>query len=177
MFKSLLTPEQWAEVRRLRAEGASFVALGKQFGVSGKTIGHRARQESWPSPPGSPAQTGSKSKSQLPADTANIRRGLARRVYRVMDLNLSLMELRMQKQLKQAKKQKDGDMPAGDVEKDMRQLATTMKTIEQATELDPDLHRAADGGAKSSDAATRASEADALRRDIAERLKNLIPPA
>ena len=94
-----------------------------------------------------------------------------------MDLNLSLMELRMEKQLKQAKKQKDGAMPAGDVEKDMRQLATTMKTIEQATELDPDLHRAADGGAKSSDAATRASEADARRREIAERLEGLVPPA
>ena len=68
-------------------------------------------------------------------------------------------------------------MPAGDVEKDMRQLAATMKTIEQATELDPDLHRDADGGAKSSDAATRASEADARRREIAERLEGLVPPA
>jgi hypothetical protein len=32
-----------------------------------------------------------------------------------MDLNLSMMELRMEKQLKQANKQKDGAMLAGDV--------------------------------------------------------------
>ena len=68
-------------------------------------------------------------------------------------------------------------MPAGEVEEGMRQLATTMKTIEQATELDPDLHRSADGGAQSSDAATRASEADALHREIAERLEKLVPPS
>ncbi len=173
MFKSLLTPEQWAEARRLRGEGATFVAIGKQFAVDKNTIATRAKKEGWPSP----SQTHSKSKASLPADTANVRRGLARRVYRVMDLNLSLMELRMEKQLKQARKQRDGEMPAGDLEKDMRQLAATMKTIEQATELDPDLHRAADGGAKSSDAATRASEADARRREIAERLEGLVPPA
>lgn len=177
MFTSLLSPEQWAEARRLRSEGATFAAIGKQFAVRGETIATRARRDGWPSPAGSSTQATRKSKAPLPADTADIRRGLARRVYRVMDLNLELMELRMQKQLKQAKKQKDGDSPAGDVEKDMRQLATTMKTIEQATELDPDLHRAADGGAKSSDAETRASEADAQRREIAERLEGLVPPA
>jgi len=173
MFKSPLSPEQWAEARRLRSEGATFTSIAKHLGLKKNSVASRAKREGWPSP----TQANSKTKATLPEDTANVRRGLARRVYRVMDLNLSLMELRMEKQLKQAKKQRDGDMPAGDVEKDMRQLAATMKTIEQATELDPDLHRAADGGAKSSDAATRASEADARRREIAERLEGLVPPA
>jgi hypothetical protein len=182
MFTSSLSPEQWAEARRLRAEGATFATVGRQLGVSACTITKRAHKEDWPSPAGSPAGSRARAKrsskpSPLPADTADIRRGLARRLYTVMDLNLELMELRMHKQLKQAKKQKDGDTPAGDVEKDMRQLATTMKTIEQATELDPDLHRAADGGAKSSDAEARASEADAFRREIAERIEKLIPPS
>ena len=69
-------------------------------------------------------------------------------------------------------------IPAGDDEKDMRQLATTMKTIEQATELDPDLHRSADGGATIQQTPqARASEADAFRREIAERLEKLIPPS
>jgi hypothetical protein len=171
MFKSPLSPEQWAEARRLRGEGATFAAIGKQFAVSHDAIAARARRESWPSP----ARANSKSKASLPADPAAVRRGLARRVYRVMDLNLSLMELRMEKQLKQAKKQKDGDMPAGDVEKDMRQLAATMKTIEQATELDPDLHRSADGGARPADARAGASEAEAFHREIAERLEKLVP--
>ena len=177
MFTSPLSPEQWAEARRLRGEGATFAAVAEQLGIGAQTVRHRARKEGWPSPGGSPARATRKSKaSSLPTDTEDIRRGLARRLYRVMDHNLELMEIRMHKQLKDAKR-KDAVIPAGDVEKDMRQLAATMKTIEQATELDPDLHRAADGGAKSSDAATRASEADARRREIAERLEGLVPPA
>jgi hypothetical protein len=175
-FNSPLTSEQWAEARRLRSEGATFVALGKQFGVTASAINCRARREGWSSPAGSSAQADSKSKASPGADTTDMRRVLARRVYRVMNLNLELMELRMQKQLKDAKK-KDADIPAIDAEKEMRQLASAMKTIEQTTELDPDRTRAADGGAKSSDAQARASEADARRREIAERLAGIVPPS
>ena len=170
-FKSPLTPEQWAEARRLRAEGATFVALGKQFGVSDTAIGDRARREGWH------ARQGAKSKAVAAADdTTQMRRAIAQRVYSVMNLNLALMELRMQKQLKDARK-KNADIPAIDAEKEMRQLATFMKTLEQTTELDPDRHAHADGGAKFSDAAARASEADARRREIAERLEGIVPPA
>lgn len=172
MFKSPLTPEQWAEARRLRAAGATFAAIGKQLAVTAASVARRAQREGWPSP-----RPTRRSSTPLPAaDSADIRRSLARRLFTVMDLNLELMELRMHKQLKQAR-ETDGDIPAGDAEKDMRQLAATMKNIEQATELDPDPQRAADGGAKSSDAVARASEADALRREIAERIEKLIPPA
>jgi hypothetical protein len=170
MFTTLLSPEQWAEARRLRVEGASYAAVGRQLGVSGDTIAKRAHREGWPAP------AGARTAPKLPADTAAVRRRLMHRLYRVMDLKLELMELRMQKQLKQAKK-KDGDIPATDDEKDMRPLATVMKTIEQATELDPDLDRAAGGGARGSDSQARASEADAFRREIAERIEKLIPPS
>jgi hypothetical protein len=175
-FKSVVTPEQWAEVRRLRAEGATLVALGKQFGISADSISHRARREGWPSALGSPATSRGKAKAAAADDTTQMRRMLARRVYSVMNLNLALMELRMHKQLKDARK-KNADIPAIDAEKEMRQLATFMKTLEQTTELDPDRHAHADGGAKFSDAAARASEADARRREIAERLEGIVPPA
>jgi hypothetical protein len=170
--KSLLTPEQWAEARRLRAEGASLDALAEQFGVTHSMMGRRARKEGWSSASGSPSTRA----PTKPADTTQMRRALAQRVYRVMNLNLALMELRMQKQLKDARK-KNADIPAIDAEKEMRQLATFMKTLEQTTELDPDRHAHADGGAKFSDAAARASEADARRREIAERLEGIVPPA
>jgi IS30 family transposase len=177
MFSSPLTPEQWAEARRLRAEGAPFAALAKQFGIAHSTISQRARREDWPSPSGSPSPRATgKSRDAAPDDTTQMRRMLARRVYSVMNLNLALMELRMQKQLKDAKK-KDADIPAIDAEKEMRNLAGVMKTLEQTTELDPDRHAHADGGAKSSDAQARASEAAARRREIAERLEGLVPPA
>jgi len=177
-FNSQLAPEQWAEARRLRAEGASFAALAKQFGLAVSTVSHRARREGWSSPSGSPPSTRApaKSKAAAPDETTQMRRMLARRVYSVMNLNLALMELRMQKQLKDAKK-KDADIPAIDAEKEMRNLAGVMKTLEQTTELDPDRHAHADGGAKFSDAAARASEADARRREIAERLEGIVPPA
>jgi len=46
-FNSPLTSEQWAEARRLRSEGATFVALGTQFGVTASAINRHARQEGW----------------------------------------------------------------------------------------------------------------------------------
>src|SRR5262249_29378065 len=111
-----------------------------------------------------------------PTDTTEARRELEQRVYRVMNLNLELMELRMQRHLKDAKK-KNADIPAIDADKEMRNLAGVMKTLEQTTELASDRHARTDGGAKSTDAAARAYEADARRREIAERLEGLVPPA
>jgi hypothetical protein len=182
MFTSPLSPEQWAEARRLRAEGATFVAIAAQIGLQPATVARRAGREGWPRPAAAPT-TGSADPARRrpkarpdPNDTAARRRGLAARLYKVMDLMLELMELRLERQLEQAR-QAEGEIPPGDAEKDMRQLAATMKSIEQATELDPDRQRDADGGAKSSDAAQRASEADALRREIAERIEKLIPPS
>ena len=52
MFTSPLSPEQWAEARRLRAEGATYDAIGKHLGISRTTIATRAYRESWPSPTG-----------------------------------------------------------------------------------------------------------------------------
>lgn len=178
MFTSPLTPEQWAEARRLRAEGATFAAIGRLFAVTADSVAKRARREDWPAPAKPTGRTRRRPGASplTAADAADIRRSLARRLLAVMDLNLELMELRMHKQLQQARKS-DGAVPPGDTDKEMRQLAATMKSIEQMTELDPDRHRDADGGGKSGDAAARASETDALRREIAERIEKLIPPA
>ena len=181
MFKPALTPEQWAEARRLRAEGATFAAIAGVLGVHASTLASRARSEGWPLPAGMTPRAKPRPKSQpLPADTAEARRGLMHRLYALMDHSLEMMELRMQKQLKEARKHarsKDGKLPAGVDEEGMRQLANTMKTIEQAKELDPDLHRSVDGGARPAGAPASASETEAFHREIAERLGKLIPPS
>jgi len=177
-FQSRLSPEQWAEARRLRAEGASCAAIAGRFGVNPSTIALRARRERWPSlVPGLPAAV------RASAAAAAERRRLVQRLYSVMNLRLELMELRMQQQLKAAKKhtkskdKTDGsEMPAAG-EEDTRHLGVLLKTIEQATELDPDRDRNAEGGAKPASSETSASEADAFRREIAERLEKLVPPA
>ncbi len=183
LFASKLSPEHWAEARRLRAEGATLTAIAARFGVNLTTIGVRARKEGWASPTATPGATASartaKTSSQ-PVATVGIRRRLTHRLYNIMDLKLELMELRMHKQLKDAKKaiKQDGaEIPAGDEEKDTRHLATFIKTIDQATELDPDRARDADGGATNRDAEARASEADAFRREIAQRIEKLVPPS
>ena len=180
MSKSPLTPEQWVEARRLRSEGATFAAIAAGLGISASTITNRARNEGWPPPAGSVPRARPQARpSFLPADTADVRRGLMHRLYALLGLSLEMTELRMSKQLKEAKKQarsKDGEIPAAG-EDELRQIANTMKTLEQATELDPELDRAADGGARTAGAETRTSETDAFRREIAERLEKLIPPA
>jgi hypothetical protein len=181
MSKSPLTPEQWAEARRLRAEGATFAAIGRQLGVSPSTVVNRARNEGWPPRFGSVPRAAPRPKlGPLPAETAGARRGLMRRIYAIMDISLEMQELRMQKQLKVSRKiARSGDdaVPPGVSDADLAQFANTLRAIEQGKELDPDLHRSTDGGARSAgvQADPAASEADALRRDIAERLARLVP--
>ena len=181
MSKPRLTPEQWAQARRLRAAGATFAVIGKELGISASTIVNRARSEGWPSPAGTTRRCKPRPKpAPLPADTAQVRRSLMHRLYALLDYNLEMMELRMQKQLKEARRHagsNDDTLPAGVDEEGMRQLANTMKTIEQAKELDPDLHRSADGGERPAGAQAGASEAEAFHREIAERLGKLIPPS
>jgi hypothetical protein len=117
MFASRLTPEQWAEARRLRAEGTTLAAIGKQFGVNATSIAYRARREGWPAPPKPAGKRNPLARRQVSAD---VRRRLTQRLYNIIDSKLELMELRMRKQLKQAKEavKGSGDIPAGDEEQD-----------------------------------------------------------
>ena len=48
-----LTPEQWAQARRLRDGGATFAAIAREIGAHESTIAGRARLEGWPRPAGS----------------------------------------------------------------------------------------------------------------------------
>ncbi|MBX9589426.1 MAG: hypothetical protein K2X43_08975, partial [Hyphomonadaceae bacterium] len=49
-FVSKLSPEEWAEARRLRAQGVSFADLAQRFGIHADSMGKRARREGWPTP-------------------------------------------------------------------------------------------------------------------------------
>jgi transposase-like protein len=180
MSASHLTPESWAEARRLRAEGASLAAIAKRLGIARSTLGYRAHKEDWPSPARAPAPDAPSPRRlpRLPASAATsvVRRSLVRRLYRVMDTKLKLMELRMHKQLQDTQQDKETDIPPTDDDREMRQLGALIKTIDQVTELEADASPAG-GRARSGDAEARASEADAFRREIAERIEKLIPPS
>ena len=177
MLRPPLTPEQWAQARRLRDGGATFAAIAREIGAHESTIASRARLQGWPRPAGSlPAAPRGAGASHRTESIADIRRSVITRYYRVMNLNLELMELHMKKQVKDAKKP-GADLASFDPDKHMRPVTAVAKSLSQAKELDSDLDRAAGGGPTSSNLDSAASEEEAFRREIAERLEKLIPPA
>jgi uncharacterized protein YjcR len=180
MFQSRLSPRQWAEARLMRSEGATYALIGKSLGVRAATISCRARKEGWDGAAkadrSAKAVARRKRRDQRATGlTASIRARIALRLFSVIDTRLAIMEHRMHKQLERI--EADSDAPAAGEEADTSQLGTLIKTIDQVMELDPDLARAAEGGAKSTDSDAHASEADAFRREIAERIEKLIAPS
>jgi transposase-like protein len=190
LFVSKLSPEQWAEVRRLRAEGATYAALASRFGVASSVIGTRARREAWGSRgTAGPPPAASKVRPASPA-TAATRRHLALRLFRIIEIQISMLELRMMSDL-EAHKKALADGGPGPPAKDHREtFAALIESINHVTEMTSDPASIADGRrisvnpeltALSPDidpaALAAASAKDALRTEIAERLEKLLPPA
>jgi hypothetical protein len=177
MLRPPLTPELWAQARRLREQGATFAAIAQQIGAARTTIVYRAGKEGWAMAAGVPARAARIAGAAPSAQsTIEMRRDLARRFYRVMGLNLELMELHMTKKVREAKK-RGGAVADIDTEQQMRPMAVALKGIDQVKELDPDFNRLVDGGPISIDPDAAASEADAVRSEIAQRLEKLLPPS
>jgi hypothetical protein len=212
MFVSPLTPEQWADVRRRRAAGASFDALAGGTGIKARSMASRARREGWftptatetaiqpaaptppkviDTPPDAPAGPTCEALdatvlysrllpeglSHPSSSTARIRRALSRRLFRILDIELVLVELRMLKRLQEARNNKDAPITSSG--EDLRSAQAVMKAAAEATETKPDtdLKSRAGSGAGGKSRSKAASEADVFRREIAERLEKLIPPA
>jgi Helix-turn-helix domain len=174
VFLSKLTPEQWAEAARMRAAGTSYAAIAHQFGVAPTTIQNHALCHGWPGC--GPPRPASLRKRSFVGATAGMRRKLVRRLYSAIDTKLSLMERRMQQQLDTL----DADpgapaIPAVDAEREARAIGTLIRNLDKVTEFAAELDRTASGGPGTTDAAALASEADAFRREIAQRLAKLIP--
>jgi len=95
LFISKLTPEQWAEARRLRASGELYRGIARRFGLTAAAISKRARKEGWPPPVGgrSPARRANTGRA------ADVRRRLALSLLGVIDLRISMLERRMERRL------------------------------------------------------------------------------
>jgi hypothetical protein len=192
---SKLSPEEWAEARRMRGEGATYVQVAARFKVTASTIGGRARREAWPR--GVSASLASKDPIGSSV-TADIRSRLAQRLYGLIECNIKLMELRMQKQLEIHQADPGGPMPPASTRDERESFAALIDSINKVTEMASEPAPAAAGrGSPATAAATgagavnpeltalsddidpdglaAASEKDALRRDIAERLAKLFP--
>ena len=160
-FVSKLSVGQWADARRLRAEGANFTAIGKAFNVTRDAISKHAKREGWDAPAASGAPIArARPPAPLPNDILQARRSLSRRILRILDLDLIIMEQRMQKRLNAAK---DAEEPEGMSREEVERLGTFKKTIQDHTEYAPDTDRAVRG------AAHRAATAETLAsRDAAQ---------
>jgi hypothetical protein len=187
-FVSKLSPDQWAEARRLRASGQSLAAIARRFGLKRNAVGRRARQEGWSSPTVGPAGA-RKGKPPRPSPVAaEIRAELARRLFGVIAVRTRMMELSMQKKLHGRETDEAGtDRPLWT--KDEREaFAALIADIKQVMEIAPEPAAAADGrtgtadpelAALSSDidpdGLAAASEKAALGAELAEHLGKLFP--
>ena len=102
-----------------------------------------------------------------------MRRRLVRRLFRILESNLELMEKRMQTQLEDPEKAKN--VPATEREREARAAATLVRSLDKVTEIAADLDRTTDGRGESTDADQLFAEADQFRRELAERLSKFIP--
>jgi hypothetical protein len=192
VFISKLSPEQWAEVRRLRAKGASFADLGRRFGVTASCISQCARKQGWASADsvaGAARPAGARARVPSPA-TANIRNRLALRLYRIIEIQISTLELRMTKDLEAQQQALDAGEPPPPIEDRRESFAALIEQINHVTEMTSEPASAANGGRKSinpeltalSDeidpaALAEASEKDAKRARLAEQLAKAVGPA
>ena len=193
MYLSKLSPEQWAEARRLYAAGQSNAAIGARFGIAGETVRRRARREAWLAPPTTElprASAGIRARGARPsAATAAIRAELARRLLSVIAVQIRMKELYMMKQLEAYQKNDAGIEPPVTPTDQHADFAALIESIKQVTEIDSVPPAIADGRRTANPELTRlssdidpdglavASEKDAFRREIAERLEKLFPKA
>jgi hypothetical protein len=195
-FASQYTLEQWAEARRLHAEGLTFPAIAERLGFArAKTIAARASREGWLHDRSDGVAGRAKPKPKPRAaspSTVDTRRRLAQRLYAIVEVRIRKMELSMQKQL-QALEQGAEDITTPLVTKDeCESFAALIEQINQVTEMASEPASAADGRRKSAnhnpeltalsgdidpDGLATASAKDQQRAELARQLAKAVGPA
>jgi hypothetical protein len=154
-------------------------------------VRRRARREAWPSSAAALAAAGHKARAGRPSPaTAEILAELARRLFSVIAVRIRMKEIYMHKQLEAYQKSDAGIDPPVTAKDQHADFAALIESIKQVTEIDSEPPATADGRRTSAnpeltrlssdidpDGLTVASEKDAFRREIAERLEKLFPPA
>jgi hypothetical protein len=188
-FASKLSPDQWAEARRLRAEGSTYSDIASRLGVTVATIKNRAGKEGWPTPrvEGNPAAPVRKPSPT----TVETRQRLAQRLYKITEVSMKKLELSMHKQLQALEQDPDAVVSPAAAREERDALAALIDSINQITEMASEPASAAVGGRKSApnpeltalsdeiDAAglAAASEKDQQRTELARQLAKVVGPA
>jgi hypothetical protein len=193
-FVSKLSPEQWAEARRLRAGGATYTAIAAALGVNADLIAKCARREGWSARGvgnAAAAATAARSGATSPG-TAGIRSRLALRLYRVIECKIKMMELRMIKELQAYEQAGTDGTPPPTTNDERESFAALIDSINRVTEIASEpapapagKRRAASGPINPEltalstdidpDGLAIASEKDQYRREIAEHLGRMFP--
>jgi hypothetical protein len=135
---SKLTTEQWAEARRLRAGGTSFVDIAGRFAMSEGTIRRRAHREGWAEPASAAVSPRRRRPAVVSAAVAGIRSRLALRLYHVIECKIRMMELRMQRELQDQECNPDGAAPSAPTKDERESFAALIQSINQVTEMASD---------------------------------------
>ena len=198
-LSSKLSPEQWAEAKRLRTGGVSYERIAAQVGIGASAISRRSRKECWPSSaPTRPALTAPRRAraGRASPTTALIRSRLALRLYAVIECKIRMMELRMIKELQaheDAHGRSDSDgLPPPPIKDERESFAALIDSINQVTEMASEPAPATDGRRRAAAGAVNpeltalsadidpdglavASEKDNFRRELAEHLGKMFP--
>lgn len=185
-----LTKGARVEIRRLYETGEiSIRAVAERAGVSTATLSRRAKAEGWhrakptakPAPskaasaettaPGTAPASHDPQPSEAAAapprlPTRKAQKELATRLYRALIKKLDQMETRMAN---------GEDRTAQDEERETRALGTMIRNFEKVTEAVSDIDRRRQA-AKPASARSAGSDAERMRREIAERLERLHIP-
>lgn len=158
----------WAEIRRCHEETAeTHVSLAKRFGIVASTIAAHVRREGWKARPGKAVTVTVSEPADRPLARPATRkpdrpRVRITRLFRVIDLQLDIMERRMNK----------GEaLTVQDEERQARAFGTIIANLEKATEAAADLSTSSQRQRGKSGA--DANDAARMRREIAERLERL----
>jgi hypothetical protein len=167
-FPPKYTAEQWAQARRLRAEGLSYPDIARRLGMaSAKTIAARARRQGWsggaaaagraaaPRPAAASAAASAPAAARRAASRAaspatfETRRRLGRRLYRIIGVRIRTMELSMHKQLRALEGGDDSVATPAAIKDESEAFATVVQNINQVTEMASEPASAAAGRRKS----------------------------
>ena len=186
-YKSKHSDQQWANARRLRAEGLSIATVAERVGIAPATVKRRAQKEKWATATGKRRAI----RRPLPFAAARARLALVQRLYDFMDLELTTLELGMKKKLEAFAQSPDAELPTA-TETERVSFSDLIDNINKETEMASEPALAADGRRKSAslnpeltalsdeldaDAFAAASQKDELRREIAGELEKLGPPS
>ncbi|HEX5958320.1 MAG TPA: hypothetical protein VFY92_06650 [Hyphomicrobiaceae bacterium] len=141
VFRSQLSPEQWAEARRQYADGVRTEDIAKGIGLSRSAVAAHARREGWLR---MGAATGKARKprrggSRAAVLTAAARGRLAVRLYRIIEFSIRMMELRMTRQLqtheRDLERDPDGGGPPALTKDERDSFVALIQSINKITEM------------------------------------------